>query len=77
MIKLNKLNIAKDNFKNFIGKNYDIKKLDEYYSVAKEKTDRLVLEDEYVGISYTNLNYLEKIIFENNNKKLCKRMLNR
>lgn len=65
MIDLNSLNIVVDNFSLIIGKNYDIKTLFAYYISTKQKSDRLVLEDEFVGNSYDNLKYLETLLFNN------------
>ena len=72
MIKLNSLNIAEDNFSLIIGKDYDIKKLSKFYLSSKERVDRLVLEDEFVGKSYDNLGYIEGIL--HNKKVLYKKI---
>ena len=41
-----------------------------YYKESKEKADRLTLEDEYVGITYDNLDIIRNVL-EN---KLVKKM---
>ena len=39
-----------------------------YYKESKEKADRLTLEDEYVGITYDNLNTIKNVLVKNINK---------
>ena len=74
MIKLNSLNIAKDNFSKILGHPYDINKLSAYYMYNKQKADTLVLEGEYVGRSYDNLRFIKQIISSQVPKELVKRM---
>lgn len=42
--------------------------LSDYYKESKEKADRLTLEDEYVGITYDNLNTIKNVLVKNINK---------
>lgn len=39
-----------------------------YYKECKEMADRLTLEDEYVGITYDNLNIIKNVLVKNISK---------
>lgn len=50
---------------------YDNMLLKRFYDEAKENADRLVIEDELVGITYDNLDIIEQTL---NKNKLVKKM---
>lgn len=62
------INLAKDNLSDIIKSNdvilveEDIILLKNYYKDNKKETDRLVLEDEFVGSSYKNLDLINKVV---------------
>lgn len=62
------INLAKDNLSDIIKSNdvilveEDIILLKNYYKDNKKETDRLVLEDEFIGSSYKNLDLINKVV---------------
>lgn len=62
------INLAKDNLSDIIKSNdvilveEDIILLKNYYKDNKKEADRLVLEDEFVGSSYKNLDLINKVV---------------
>ncbi len=65
-------NIAKELFDRSIVKtDQDKALLIRYYDNSLERANRLVIDDEYVGITYDNLDIINSIINEN---KLVKRI---
>ena len=72
MNNLNDLNIKKDNFDEYqdilyktscvdLVNYYNANKVN-YYNANKVNADNLVMEDEFVGITYDNLDVIENII---------------
>ncbi len=61
MNNLNDLNIKKDNFDEYQDILYKTSCVDlvNYYNANKVKADNLVMEDEFVGITYDNLNVIK------------------
>ena len=64
MKSLNDLNIKKDNFDEYQDILYKTSCIDlvNYYKASKNKADTLVMEDEFVGITYDNLNVIKNNI---------------
>ena len=64
MNNLNDLNIKKDNFDEYQDILYKTSCVDlvNYYNANKVKADNLVMEDEFVGITYDNLNVINQKI---------------
>ena len=61
MVNLNNFNIAKDDFSILVS-NLNNEELLKYYLMKKAYADVLVIEGEYVGKTYDNLEKIEKKI---------------
>lgn len=63
---LKNFDIARDLFdKSVVKSNNDRALIKRYYDSKRENADRLVIEDEFVGITYKNLDTIDNLLEEN------------